>query len=212
MKLALIGFGDLGHYIKEMLTDFNDVDETNIVYFDDYLADQNIANAKPFSKYPDNLYHDFDFYVCLGYKHLEKKSEIISHLQSIGRRVPNFIHPSSYVHPSVKIGDGTFIYPGCSIDRNTVIGKGVWIANADVIAHDCIIGDCNWFGASVTLSGKVSVGANTFIGSGSVISNDIEIGSNVIIGLGTVVTKNVENNKSVIGNPLRVLDKPLKLI
>lgn len=212
MKLALIGFSDLGIYIRDLLMDFHDVNESEIIYFDDNLYNRGQPNSRPFKEYIDNSYKNLDFYVCLGYKHLNIKNEIISRLVTNGRNVPHFIHPSAYIHPSVKIGAGSFIYPSCSIDRNTVVGNGVWIANADVVAHDCRIGDCCWFGASVTLSGKVSIAQNTFIGSGSTISNDVHIGSDVIVGLGSVITKNITDNQSVIGNPMRVLDKKLKLI
>jgi sugar O-acyltransferase (sialic acid O-acetyltransferase NeuD family) len=210
-KIALIGFGDLGHYIKDMLLETYDVDEQHIVYFDDHLVQAGVAAAKPFKTYLDAAYAAHHFYICLGYQHLQLKLTILQELLAAGRQVPNFIHHSSYVHPSVTIGHGSFIYPGCSIDRNTVIGNGTWIANADVIPHDCIIGDCCWFGASVTLSGKVSVGDQTFIGSGTVVSNALTIGHKVIIGLGSVITKNIADDASVIGNPMKILSKKINL-
>ena len=212
MKLALIGFSDLGHYIEDMLEDFHPVDKSSTAYFDDNLHRSSAQNSFPFNEYSSEAFKDHHFYVCLGYKHLKKKNEIISRLIALGRKVPHFVHPSSYVHPSVEIGMGSFVYPGCSIDRNTTIGKGVWIANADVIAHDCAIADCCWFGASVTLSGKVSVGPNTFIGSGTTVSNDVHIGSNVVVGLATAVTKDLADAQSAMGNPMRVLNKPINLI
>jgi acetyltransferase-like isoleucine patch superfamily enzyme len=38
------------------------------------------------------------------------------------------------------------------------------------------------------------------------------VGTGAIIGLGTAVTKDVPPAASVIGNPMRVLSKPLKLV
>lgn len=212
MKLALIGFGDLGEYVKDMITEFHPVEDDQIAYFDDNLFKSGAANAFPFEDYVDERFKAHHFYLCLGYKHLKIKNEIISRLLALGRNVPHFVHPSSWVHPSVRIGNGSFVYPGCSIDRNTTIGRGTWITNADVIAHDCIIGDCCWLGATVTLSGKVSVAQNTFIGSGTTVANDVHVGANVIIGTGAVVTKDIGDNQSAIGNPLRVLDRPLELV
>lgn len=211
MKIALIGYSDLGRYIREMLLEAYDLSAEDFIYFDDHAFENSVQGSYPFTDYMNDKFSKLDFYVCLGYKHLKIKNTIISQLVGAKRNVPNFIHSSSYVHPSVTIGAGSFIYPGCNIDRNTVIGRGVWIANGDIIAHDCKIGDCCWFGASVTLSGKVTIAENNFIGSGTVISNDVLIGSGNIIGLGTVVTKNLSDNLSVIGNPMRILDKPLTL-
>ncbi len=211
-KFAFIGFGDLGNYVRDTILDFQEAGAHSLVYFDDNLAASGDPDAKPFASYVDDEYADYDFYICLGYRHLSLKGNIINKLLSLGRSVPHFVHPSSYVHPTVKLGPGSWIYPGCSIDRNTVIGLGSWIANGDVIPHDCHIGECCWFGASVTLSGKVHVGNRTFIGSGSVVSNALQIGSDVIIGLGSVITKSVADQQSVIGSPMRILENKIQLI
>ena len=212
MKLALVGFGDLGQYVEEVMEEYGSVEKGATVYFDDNLHRAGAPRSFPFAEYASDAFADFHFHVCLGYRHLKLRKEIVARLLGLGRTVPHFVHPSSWVHPSVEIGAASFIYPGVSIDRNTKIGIASWIANGDVIPHDCIIGDGCWFGASVTLSGKVSVGDHTFIASGTTVSNDIHIGANVIIGLGTAVTKNVADGICVIGNPMRILTKPIVLV
>lgn len=212
MKIALIGFGALGRYIQTLLLDLPSAGEKAFLYFDDTLHAQGHPAARPFGDYAAPAHADHDFYVCLGYKHLETKRGILSRLIDLGRRVPHYVHPTAYVHPSVAIGQGAFVYPGCSIDQNTRIGNGVWIANGDVVAHDCEIGDCCWFGASVTLSGKVSVGADTFIGSGTTVANDVRVGASVIVGLASAITRDIADGASVIGNPMRVLDRKLRLV
>ncbi|MEJ7610953.1 MAG: acetyltransferase [Ferruginibacter sp.] len=212
MKIAIIGFGDLGIYIRDTLQDFHEIKEPDFAFFDDKFAASGHPNAFPFSEYKNERFSDHNFHLGLGYRHLKLKNQIIAELVGMGRKLPVFIHPSAYVHPSVKIGSGSFIYPGCSIDRSTVIGTGVWIANASVIPHDCLIDDGCWFGANVVLSGKVRVGKNSFIGSGTTVSNDITISDNVIVGLGSVITKNIAEGLSVIGNPMRILENKINLV
>lgn len=211
MKLALVGYGALGRYMEDMISEAFPVDASQTVYFDDGMHKDGNPKARVFSTYASDEFAEHHFFISLGYKHLRLKQKIIHRLVELGRTVPSYVHHSSYVHPTVKIGHGSMVYPGCSVDRNTVIGNGVWLANADVVAHDCQIGDCCWFGASVTLSGEVEVGECTFIGSGSVTANEISIGSDSIIGMGTSVTKSVANNVSVIGNPMKILERPIKL-
>jgi len=211
VKLAFIGYGALGRYMEGMITDDHPVAVNDVIYFDDHLQRSGDARARPFDAYHHDEFADHRFFVCLGYKHLKLKHQIIDRLVGLGRAVPHFVHPSSYVHPSVSIGPGAMIYPGCSVDRETTIGRGAWLANADVVAHNCTIGDCCWFGASVTLSGEVTVGAHTFVGSGSVVANQLAIGTGAIVGLGTCVTKPVPDHASVIGNPMRILERPLRL-
>jgi sugar O-acyltransferase (sialic acid O-acetyltransferase NeuD family) len=205
MKLALVGYGSLGRYIEAMIAEAFHPTET--IYFDDQHP-----GAQPFASYDADRFADFSFFVSLGYRHLGVKKQIVERLLALGRTVPSYVHPSAYAHPTVKLGAGSMVYPGCSIDRNTVIGRGTWITNADVIAHDCVIGDACWFGATVTLSGEVTVGDRTFIGSGTTVGNHLTIGSGSIIGMGTCVTKSLGDTVSAIGNPMRILERPLKLV
>src|SRR6185436_17767933 len=109
MKIALIGYSDLGRYIKAMLSESYELTAEDFIYFDDNAFDDKVPGAYPFKEYLNEKLSEFDFYVCLGYKHLKIKNTIISELVSAKRNVPNFIHSSSYVHPTVAIGAGSFI-------------------------------------------------------------------------------------------------------
>jgi sugar O-acyltransferase (sialic acid O-acetyltransferase NeuD family) len=215
VRRAFIGYGALGRYIAAMIDEASPEaprSPSDAAYFDDRLHQTGAHQSFPFEAHSDEQFRHCEFYVCLGYKHLARKKQIVDQLIALGRSVPHYIHPSSYVHPSVQIGHGSMIYPGCSIDRNTVIGNAVWIANASVIAHDCVIGDCCWFGASVTVSGQVTIAESTFVGSGSTLANDVKVGARATIGLATAVTRSIGDGVSVIGNPMRILDQPLRLV
>jgi sugar O-acyltransferase (sialic acid O-acetyltransferase NeuD family) len=212
VKLAFVGYGALGRYIEATVKESESVVPSEVVYFDDALHRTGVPHAFSFDVLSSQDFREHRFYVCLGYKHLIRKQQIVDQLLELRRDLPSFVHASSYVHPSVKIGAGSFIYPGCSLDRGTTIGNGTWITNADVIAHDCVIGDCCWFGATVTLSGHVKVGNATFLGSGTTVANDVHVGSRVIVGTATAVTKNIADDASAIGNPMRILDRPLRLV
>ena len=212
MNLALIGFGDLGRYIEDALDELGGFDRTKTAYFDDNLHRSGAPNSFPFRQYAGDAFGDHHFYVCLGYKHLTTRNEIISRLAGLGRKIPNFVHPDACVHRSARIGMGAFVYSGCTIDRNSNIGRGACLINAVTVAHDCAVGDCCWLSPGVTLSGNVTIGHNTFFGSGSAVSNNVRVGSDVIVGLATAVTKDIDDGQSAIGNPMRILRKPLALV
>lgn len=209
VKRAFVGFGALGRQIASLLEDTGASGEA--VYCDDQLHQSGAANARPFKAYDSDELAQCSFYVCLGYKHLGLKQQIIDRLVQLGRSVPAIIHPTAYIHPSSTIGAGCAIYPGCNIDRNTQLGRGVCLINATVIAHDCSVGDACWLSPGVTLSGKVRIGARTFVGTASAVANDLDIGADVIVGVGTVVTKPIADGASAIGNPMRILDRRLSL-
>ena len=210
-KIAIVGFGELGKQILYMISAFYPNHECHV--FDDieYSLDKS-QFTHPFSSFLDKKYSDFDFYVGLGYKHLECKKKIIQSLLANHRRLPAFIHPSSFQNISCQIEDGSIVYPMSNIDRNALIGRGALINNSVVISHDCEIGDCSYISPGCVLAGQVKVGYCVFLGAGVLVANGVTIGCGARIGIGTVVTSDVKSGSSVIGNPMRELKKPLNLL
>ena len=182
------------------------------MFFDDVAKNNNIKGAYNFNEYKNIEFTTTDFYIALGYKHLPTKNKIINELRTLGRKTPNYIHPSCFINGSAKLSDAVFVYPMCNVDKNVRIGTGTLLNNSVVISHDTIIGDCCYLSPGVIISGNVKIGDCTFIGSGSIISNNISIGSNVVIGVGTVVTKNIPDNACVIGNPMKTVVNPLNIL
>jgi sugar O-acyltransferase (sialic acid O-acetyltransferase NeuD family) len=206
---SIIGFGELGEQFYGFLKESN---KTGFGFFDDIAKQNEIKRSYNFNDYKKAEFAETDFYVALGYKHLQTKNSIINELKGLGRKIPNYIHSSCFVNNSANLSEAVFVYPMCNIDKNVKIGKGTLLNNSVVISHDTSIGNCCYLSPGVTISGKVNIGDCTFIGSGSVISNSISIGNNVIIGVGTVVTKNVPDNTCVIGNPMKMIVKPLNIL
>ena len=208
-KIAFVGFGELG---AQLLGLFSSKKKREYFFLDDILFEKKIKNSFPFKKYSSDEFKECDFVIALGYRHLVKKSEIANELISLKRKLITFIHPSSFIHPSANIGQGSFVYPMCNIDKQVEIGNGVLLNNSVCASHNCIIGDGCYISPGVIFSGNVTVGEGTFIGSGTVISNNVHIGREVKIGVGSVITKNIPDGCSAIGNPAKILQKPLKLI
>ncbi len=205
MKIAVIGNGDLA---KQVLGFLNPTSKFSIVYFDDFHK-QNSQTHFPFSKWKDEMFSDYNFIIGLGYKNLDVKNKLLSDLINLNRKLLSFSHTSSFVNKSAKIGQSVFVYPMCNIDQNVTLNDGVIINNSTVISHDSSIGKCTYISPGVIISGRVTIGENCFIGSSTTIANDVDVGNNVIIGVGSVVTSNITENLSVIGNPLKILKKPL---
>ena len=206
---GFVGFGELGRQVDLLLTEYEGPRESK--FFDDRMVERDVQGALPLDSCFDDEFRDCSFYVCLGYKHLARKAEIILRLLELGRRLPSFVHPSVYLSSSASVGAGTLVYPMCNVDKECVIGRGVVLNNSVVVSHNTAIGDCCYLAPGVVLSGFVTVGDRTFIGSGSVVSDRVSIGENVTVGIGTVVTRDVRSSTSVIGNPMRLLQRDLVL-
>ncbi|MBL0047976.1 MAG: acetyltransferase [Bacteroidetes bacterium] len=207
MKVGYIGFGDFGKQIQHFISEVHSVEK--VVYFDDALAESNIGEA--FSDYLKEAYADFSFYVGLGYLHLQKRNEIVQSILQQHRKLPQFIHPRSFVASSSRIDEGCMIYPFVNIDANVWVKAGAVLHNSVIVSHDSTIGACAYLSPGAVISGNVIVGDTTFIGSGCVVANGVEIGNNCRIGIGSVVTKSLPDNTHAIGNPLHILHQPLHL-
>ncbi len=210
MKLAIVGYGELGKQLETLAKEIFDI--SRLVVFDDIAFNNRYNNAFAFQDFMSPQFGDYHFLVALGYKHLSKKKEIINSLKSNNRLLPSLVHPSCYVSSLAKLEDAVYLYPMCNIDKNVIIQSGTLLNNSVTISHDNQIGQCCYISPGVTTSGNVSIGDCSFIGTGTIISNNISIGKNTITGIGTVVTQSIPNNYSAVGNPIKIFNKKLRLL
>ncbi|MCX6210269.1 MAG: DapH/DapD/GlmU-related protein [Bacteroidetes bacterium] len=205
MKIAFIGYGELGVQINSFITQtFQNIEP---IYFDDNLFEKKVPNSKPFKEYNNKEFKNFHFAICLGYKHSATKQEVLNNLLQLNRTIFSYIHPTSFVNNSATIGKNSFIYPMCNIDKDVVVGNGVLLNNSVVISHNSTIGNGCYLSPGVIISGNVNIGSNSFLGTGTLVTNGVTIGKNVVVGIGTVVTKNIADNMIVIGNPMKIVSK-----
>ncbi len=207
MKSAFIGFGALGRQVAGLM----EVTAADQVIFDDHVYSSGAANAYPFSEYASVRFESLPFFVCLGYKHLERKTAIVEELLGMGRRVPAFVHPSTFVSPTATIGEGAIVYPMCNLDQNTRLGRGALLHNSVVVSHDAEVGEGCYLSPGVVMCGDSSVGGCSFLGARAVLSNGARVGRGAIVGIGTVVAGAVPDGASAIGYPMRILGRRLEL-
>jgi len=210
-KLAIVGGGDLAEQLLNMIT-HTGIQFDKIVYFDDVKFDKGEKDFYRFNDYMKTEFDDFEFCICLGYKHLEKKTKIINNLKSSSRKLFTFIHTTAHIDKTSIIGKGVIIYPMCNIDYKVELMDGVILNNSVVVSHESVIGSSSFISPGTVIAGKVKIGSSVFIGTGSRVSSLITIGNSVRVGIGSVITKNIGHNLSVIGNPMRILDHKLEIL
>ena len=112
-------------------------------------------------------------------------------------------HPSAYVHPSVKLGEGTVVFAGAVIQPEAVIGDHVIVNTGATIDHDCRIGDFAHIAPGASLAGGVVVGEGALIGIGSSVIPGIKIGSWATLGAGAVAVRDIPDKAVAVGVPAR---------
>ena len=201
----MVGYGELA---KQLLFHL-EISINDVTIFDDQFKEKNLDVFRFKDYYPK--IKKYKWLITIGYKHLQKKLEIIDEICEKSSLISCFVHPSTFVSKSSILKSGVFVYPMCNIDHEVNIAEGTLVNNSVVISHNCIIGKANYISPGVIISGNVKIGNSCFIGSGSTIANGVTIGNNVVIGAGTLISKNIPSNSKVIGNPM-VFKSKLDLI
>jgi len=130
------------------------------------------------------------------------RKEIVEKYNGFCRWI-GIIHPFSYVHPSVEIGDGSVIFAGAVIQPEVIIGKYVIINTSASVDHDCKIEDFVHIAPGVHLAGGVLVGEGSLLGVGSSVIPYKRIGRWTIVGAGSVVVNDIPDCVTVVGVPAR---------
>ncbi len=111
------------------------------------------------------------------------------------------VHPTAYVHPSVRLGWGTVVFAGAVIQPDTVVGSHCIINTAASVDHDCILGDYVHVAPGSHLAGGVVLGEGVFLGIGSSTIPGVKVGSWTVVGAGGVVVSDLMPGVLAVGVP-----------
>lgn len=122
-------------------------------------------------------------------------------------RFLTFVHPSSYIAKSAKIGLANIILANCAINSNVQMGNFNTMNTNSLIGHDTKIGNNNFIAAHSVIGSNLKIGNGNFTGLNCCLKNFVEIGDYNLIGMASNVVKNVTDNNILIGNPAKPFNK-----
>ena len=117
------------------------------------------------------------------------------------------VHPQAWVHPSVRLGEGSVVFAGAIIQADTVIGRHVIVNTGAMIDHDCEIGDDVHVAPGASLAGGVKLGEGAFVGIGSCAIPGVRIGEWTTVGAGAAVVSDLPSELTAVGVPARALER-----
>lgn len=122
-------------------------------------------------------------------------------IEEKGGKFISVIHPTAYVGPNVRIGDGCIVCPYSVIDCDLTMGRHVIANTHTYVAHDCELEDCVTLSPNVHLGGRTVIRSVAFLGINSTTIPDVEIGESSYIAAGACVTKNIPGAVLAAGVP-----------
>lgn len=162
-RLVILGAGGYGQTVKDVALQLGVYSE--ILFLDDNASDT-VGKCSEFTSYIDS---DTEMYPAFGNN--EIRLHWIRTLIDSGITVPDLIHPTAYVSPTVFFSAGCVVLPMAVVNTNSRLSMGCIINCGAVVDHDCILE------SGVHVCVNASVKANNHIPScmkieaGTVIEN-----------------------------------------
>lgn len=124
--------------------------------------------------------------------------------ERFGIHFHTLIHPTAYVSPLAKLGDGVFVGANSVIAPGVVLGSHVFINRGVTIGHDNHIGSFTRIQPGSNLGGMSRIGSGVTIGIGATLIERLIIGDGSVIGGGAVVLEDVMERVLVVGIPAKI--------
>ena len=116
------------------------------------------------------------------------------------------IGSSCFLGRRCRIGEGSRLHPGACIPDNAIIGSHVFVG-ANVVLTDVAIP--NLHDKSLEQHCPPTIEDDVVLGSNAVILPGVIVHKGAIVGAGAVVTRDVPAGCTVVGNPARVVRRPV---
>jgi sugar O-acyltransferase (sialic acid O-acetyltransferase NeuD family) len=128
----------------------------------------------------------------------------IDRIRPAQRWVP-VIHPTTWVDPTVQIGEGTVVFAGVVVQPGAKIGRHCILNTGCSVDHDCILEDFVHLAPGVNLAGNVFIGEGAFLGIGAKAIPCARVGCWSQIGAGGVIVHDIPDCVLATGVPARII-------
>jgi sugar O-acyltransferase (sialic acid O-acetyltransferase NeuD family) len=123
--------------------------------------------------------------------------------QRFGLRYHTLIHPTAYVSPLARLGEGVFIGANSVVGPGAVLGDHVFVNRGVTIGHDTRIGSFTRIQPGANLGGLSRIGSGVTVAIGATLLERLVIGNGAFVGAGAVATEDVADDVLVLGIPAK---------
>ena len=136
----------------------------------------------------------------------EIRNKILTFSRDLSYKTPCFIHPTTQIHSTVKIGQSVYVLPSTSIMPYAIIEDNVMISMGANVAHHTKLGEGCFISQGVNVGASIEIGEGAFLGIASTIMTGIKsVGRYAVVGAGAVVIRDVPAKAVIVGNPGKII-------
>ena len=117
----------------------------------------------------------------------------------------NFIHPTAYVAPGVRLGPGCILMPNVCVSQTVSFGKGCIVLQGASVGHDNTIADYVHISAQACLGAYLNIGRGVHIGMNATVREHVSMGAYSALGMGSALLGSTQAYEIWVGNPARLL-------
>lgn len=120
-----------------------------------------------------------------------------------GLRYHTLVHPTAWVSPLARLGQGVFVGANSVIGPGAQLGDHVFVNRGVTIGHDTHIGSFSRIQPGANLGGLSRIGSGVTIAIGATLLERLVIGNGAFVGAGAVATEDVPDDVLVLGIPAK---------
>lgn len=158
MRLIILGFGGYGRTVADVAEQLG---YSPIIFFDDSLRDF------PLNSFISYIDSNTVFIPAFGNN--EFRLSWLEKIEASGANLATLIHPTSYVSPRAKIGEGVVILPGAIVNTDVEINKGCIINIGAIVDHGTVLEEGVHLAPGAIVKGENRIKSCTKVESGEVI-------------------------------------------
>ena len=132
-----------------------------------------------------------------GIGDIASRIQVFQRLLEAGFGFPTIVHPTAFVEPTARLGQGVQVFPHAYIGSDTDVGFGTIVNTAAIVSHDCRLGAYVNVAPGALVAGAVTLDEGVLIGMGVTLNLNVTVGSKARIGNSAVIKEDVPSGKMV---------------
>ncbi|HEY0534437.1 MAG TPA: NeuD/PglB/VioB family sugar acetyltransferase [Actinoplanes sp.] len=120
-----------------------------------------------------------------------------------GGRLSTIIHPSAYIGPGARLGDGCVVCPFAFVGTAATIGANSAINAHASVGHDAVVGANCVVSPYSAVNGAVELQDDVFLGTHATVFPRRRVGHGAKVSAGAVVHRDVPAGALAVGNPAK---------